>query len=219
MHHGVADLDTGGPAVEQNSARFEFLHRQQLAGVVVVGFVGVHGRGQLAFDIWKPSRRDPVKPTALIRGSVTRAIPSSGPDPKSREKVPAGNPASATASVIARPTSSEVPGWASCALTTTGHPAARADAVARRLRRRPAGSCWRRRRRRGPARWSAGECRGVAGLSVGKRGIDTGAVPAAFTENVGEQAQLARGTADLAGDAGLRESGFRDGASDDVVDR
>ena len=51
MHHGVADLDTGGPAVEQNSARFEFQHRQQLAGVVVVAFVGVHGRGQLAFDV------------------------------------------------------------------------------------------------------------------------------------------------------------------------
>ena len=30
---------------------------------------------------------------------------------------------------MARPTSSEVPGWASCALTTTGQPAARADAV------------------------------------------------------------------------------------------
>ena len=54
-------------------------------------------------------------------------------------------------------------------------------------------------------------------LSVGQRRIDTGAVPAALTEHLGEQAQLARGAADLAGDAGPRKSGLRDGAGDDVV--
>ena len=36
---------------------------------------------------------------------------------------------SATAAGSARPTSSDVPGWAGCALTTTGQPAARAEAV------------------------------------------------------------------------------------------
>ena len=39
--------------------------------------------------------------------------------------------------------------------------------------------------------------------SIGECGIDAGAVPAALTENAGEQTQLARGTADFAGDAGL----------------
>src|SRR5580693_8870121 len=45
------------------------------------------------------------------------------------EKTPAGSPLAATARVTAAATISEVPGWASCALTTTGQPAARAEAV------------------------------------------------------------------------------------------
>src|SRR5207253_2063741 len=44
-----------------------------------------------------------------------------------------------------------------------------------------------------------------------------GAVPTTLAQNVGEQAQLAGGAADLAGDAGLGQSGFRDGAGDHVV--
>ena len=51
VDHGVADLDAGGPAVEQDAAGLEFEDRQQLRGVVVVGLVGVHGRGELAFDV------------------------------------------------------------------------------------------------------------------------------------------------------------------------
>ena len=53
--------------------------------------------------------------------------------------------------------------------------------------------------------------------SVGTRRIDAGAVPAALAKHLGEQSQLAGGTADLAGDARLGEAGFGDGAGDDVV--
>jgi hypothetical protein len=49
--HAVTDLDTGRPAVEQNSAHFEFQQGEQQAFVVVIGFVGVDGRRQLAFDV------------------------------------------------------------------------------------------------------------------------------------------------------------------------
>src|SRR5690349_7983044 len=97
---------------------------------LISAYTGI-GSGRLAAAATRavPAVRDPVKPTALIRGSVTSATPSSGPDPNSSEKVPAGSPVSATASVMARPINSEVPGWASWALTTTGHPAASAEAV------------------------------------------------------------------------------------------
>ena len=51
VHHGVTNLDAGWPAVEQNATGLEFEDRQQCAGGVIVGFVGVHGRGQLALDV------------------------------------------------------------------------------------------------------------------------------------------------------------------------
>jgi hypothetical protein len=76
-----------------------------------------------------PPAREPVKPTALIRGSRTSACPTDVPLPKTTEKTPAGSPEAATARATAAPTSSLVPGWALCALTTTGHPAASAEAV------------------------------------------------------------------------------------------
>ncbi|MCY1232252.1 hypothetical protein D9M72_447330 [compost metagenome] len=76
-----------------------------------------------------PPAREPVKPTARMRGSATRPWPTSRPASNSSEKVPSGRSSSATACWTARPTSSEVPGCAECALTTTGQPAASAEAV------------------------------------------------------------------------------------------
>ena len=76
-----------------------------------------------------PAAREPVKPTAMTFGSLTSAAPSVGPSPYSSANTPAGSPHSAAAATIARATSSDVPGCASCALTMTGQPAANADAV------------------------------------------------------------------------------------------
>ena len=49
--------------------------------------------------------------------------------PCTRPNVPAGAPAEASAAVTAAAVCSEVTGCASCALTTTGQPAASAEAV------------------------------------------------------------------------------------------
>lgn len=51
MHHRVADLDTRGPAAEHDPARLQLEAGKELANIVVVGFVGVHGRGELPFDV------------------------------------------------------------------------------------------------------------------------------------------------------------------------
>jgi hypothetical protein len=77
----------------------------------------------------RPARREPVKPAALMRASATRPCEISMPASCSRAKTPDGRPQAFTASWTARPTSSDVPGWAGWALTTTGQPAARAEAV------------------------------------------------------------------------------------------
>ena len=153
-----------------------------------------------------------------MRGSVTSAMPRSGPEPNSSEKVPAGRPASATASVMARATSSEVPGWASWPLTTTGQPAASAEAVSPPATENASGKLEALNTATGPSgmkRWRMSG-RG-SGVAVGKRGVDAGAVPAALAQDGGEQPQLAGGAADLAGDAGLRQAGLGDGAGDDGV--
>ena len=76
-----------------------------------------------------PPAREPVKPTALMRGSATSPWPTTLPEPKSTENTPSGRPHAFTADWTARPISSEVPGWAECAFTTTGQPAASAEAV------------------------------------------------------------------------------------------
>src|SRR5215217_2464795 len=75
-----------------------------------------------------PPPREPVKPTALMRGSATRADPVSI-SPSRSENTPSGRPDAETAAWIACPTSSPVPGCAGCPFTTTGQPAASAEAV------------------------------------------------------------------------------------------
>src|SRR5262249_42715364 len=77
----------------------------------------------------RPPLSDPVNPTALVAGRCTSLSPISLLDPCTIEKTPAGIPVASAAAWIARPTSSDVPGCAGCAFTTTGLPAASADAV------------------------------------------------------------------------------------------
>ena len=77
----------------------------------------------------RPPRSDPVKPTALISGCCTSACPTSSPPPWINENTPAGMSQAVMAAAIAAATTSAVPGCAWCPLTTTGQPAAKADAV------------------------------------------------------------------------------------------
>jgi hypothetical protein len=77
----------------------------------------------------RPPTSEPVKPTAVIAGCCTSRAPVAGNRPCSSENVPAGSPSFATQSAIIAPTSSLVPGCAGWPFTTTGQPAASADAV------------------------------------------------------------------------------------------
>ena len=64
-----------------------------------------------------------------MAGCSTMAIPTAVVRPCTRENVPASIPQASTARLMASPTSCDVPGCAGCALTTTGQPAASADAI------------------------------------------------------------------------------------------
>ena len=77
----------------------------------------------------RPARSDPVKPTPCVKGCCTSGPPITRPSPCNNEKTPGGIPLAAIARLMACATSSLVPGCASCALTTTGQPAASALAV------------------------------------------------------------------------------------------
>ena len=108
-----------------------------------------------------------------------------------------------------------MPGCASCALTTTGQPAASADAVSPPATENASGKLLAPNTATGPsgtARWRMSG-RGN-GRSVGLGGVDAGAVPAALAQHRGEQPQLSGGAADLAGDAALGQAGLGHGAGD-----
>ena len=77
----------------------------------------------------RPPRKEPVKPTAWIAGCVTSAWPTAGDGPWTIEKTPSGMPVARAAASTARAASSDVPGCAGCAFTTTGQPAASAETV------------------------------------------------------------------------------------------
>ena len=87
------------------------------------------GRIAAASKSVRPARSDPVKPAARMRGCVTSVMPISGAAPCTMEKTPSGIRVSRAAVRRASAASSEVPGCAGCALTTTGQPAARAETV------------------------------------------------------------------------------------------
>ena len=68
-----------------------------------------------------------MNPAAVIAGWVSSRIPAS--NPCTRPNTPAGAPAPASASATIRAVAADVCGCPSCALTTTGQPAASAEAV------------------------------------------------------------------------------------------
>src|SRR5215472_9414691 len=74
-----------------------------------------------------PPRADPVNPAAAIAGCFSSRTPASTPN--TTAKVPAGAPTPASAWATIRAVSSDVRGCPSWALTTTGQPAASAEAV------------------------------------------------------------------------------------------
>ena len=51
VDHRVADLDPGGPAVEQDAPDLQLQQWEQFGGLRVIGLVGVQCRGELAFEI------------------------------------------------------------------------------------------------------------------------------------------------------------------------
>src|ERR1700742_4539417 len=85
------------------------------------------GRSAAILARARPPGVDPVKPAALIAGGRSSVRPAW--TPWTRPNVPAGAPAAASAPVTISAVRSEVTGWSSCAFTTTGQPAARAEAV------------------------------------------------------------------------------------------
>ena len=87
------------------------------------------GRRAARSAIARPPAVEPVKPTAAIAGASTSASPTSMPAASRCANVPSGSPASATAARSSRATSSPVPGCDGWPLTTTGQPAASAEAV------------------------------------------------------------------------------------------
>src|SRR3984957_19760704 len=85
------------------------------------------GRAQAISNNARPPRVEPVKPTARIDGWRTRPAPAS--TPRITEMVDSGAPDSLRASAISSAQRNDVLRCPSCALTRTGQPAARADAV------------------------------------------------------------------------------------------
>lgn len=80
----------------------------------------------ISTSAWPPVD-EPVKPTARIPGWATRTTPAC--TPWTSASVPSGAACRRSASLITSKHSCEVRGWEPCAFTTTGHPAASADAV------------------------------------------------------------------------------------------
>ena len=98
--------------------------------LLISAYTGIGcGRSAATFIRAMPPEREPVKPTAWMAGCATSAWPMPLPVPVSKANTPAGSWQMAMALTIARATSSEVPGWAEWAFSTTGQPAARAEAV------------------------------------------------------------------------------------------
>ncbi len=87
------------------------------------------GRSDASLSRASPPRLEPVKPTAMTRGSCTSAWPRARSGPEISENTPSGSPASRTAASIAAPASALVPGCAGWPRTSTGQPAASAAAV------------------------------------------------------------------------------------------
>ncbi len=85
------------------------------------------GRSAQILASASPPRTDPVNPAAAMAGCCSSRTPAG--TPYTTANVPGGAPTPASASATICPVSTEVRGCPSCALTTTGQPAASADAV------------------------------------------------------------------------------------------
>ena len=77
----------------------------------------------------RPPCNEPVNPTALVNGCITKKLLTSNEAPCTCVKIPSGILQLWAAFKIASATISEVSGWAGCAFTITGQPAAKAQAV------------------------------------------------------------------------------------------
>ena len=77
----------------------------------------------------RPARSDPVNATAATSGADASAWPRSAAAPCSTWNQAAGAPTRSTAALTAAPVTALVAGCPGCALSTTGQPAAKADAV------------------------------------------------------------------------------------------
>ena len=85
------------------------------------------GRSAQILASASPPRTDPVNPAAAMAGCRSSRTPAG--TPYTTANVPGGAPAPASAPDTIWAVSTEVCGCPSCALTTTGQPAASADAV------------------------------------------------------------------------------------------
>jgi hypothetical protein len=130
------------------------------------------------------------------------------PAPLISENTPSGMPVFSAARVIAPATSSDVPGCAEWPLTTTGQPAASAEAVSPPATEKASGKLLAPNTVTGPA----GPCAAQVGLgrgrAIGDGVIDARAQIVAEPQLLGEQAELAGGAAALAGQPRLGQAAF-----------
>ena len=153
-----------------------------------------------------------------MRGSATSAPPSSILGPGRWENTPSGNPHAATARAMARATSSPVPGCAGWPLTTTGHPAARAEAVSPPATEKASGKFDAPNTATGPSATFARRRSGRgSGWRSGLRGIDRRIEPVALPDDVREQAQLAHRPPALALQPRARQARFLHRPHDQIV--
>ena len=166
-----------------------------------------------------PPPREPVKPTALMRGSATSAAPSSstGAERAARTRLRAGR-MSATAAWIARPTSSR---GARVGRMRLDHDRAagreRRGGVAARDREREREVAGAEHRDRAERDLAQAQVRARQRLALRQRRVDARVEPLAVAHHLGEQPQLADGAAALAFEAGARQAGLGRGALDQRV--
>ena len=166
----------------------------------ISAYTGI-GSGRLApaSNSARPAVRLPVKATALVSGCRTNATAMSLRVLCSSEKTPAGIPVVSTARMTARAVSSDVAGCAGCALTTTGHPAASADAVSVPATENASGKLLALKTATGPIGIEHAPDVRPRRLQVGIGPIDAGVDPRPVARQVGEQPQLLDGAGALAG--------------------
>ena len=186
---------------------------------LISAYTGIgSGRPAAAATSAVPPERDPVKPTALMRGSVTSAVPRARPDPKSSEKVPARK--SSAGNRVGDRLGHQFRGPGVCVVGfhddgAAGGQGGRGVAPGHRERE---GKVTCAEHHDGPQRNTALPNVGTwQRLAIGLGGVDPRFVPAAFADHAGEHPQLAAGAADFTGESGLRQAGLGVGTVDELV--